>query len=51
VVAPESQGKSTRYTVVAIHRDAAGRRKHEEMGSHQGWGKVLDQLVEYARKM
>jgi uncharacterized protein YndB with AHSA1/START domain len=51
VVTLESKGKSTRYTVVAIHRDEAGRNKHEEMGFHEGWGKVLDQLADYVRKM
>jgi uncharacterized protein YndB with AHSA1/START domain len=51
VVTLESQGKSTRYTAVAIHRDEAGRKKHEEMGFHEGWGKVLDQLVDCASKV
>jgi uncharacterized protein YndB with AHSA1/START domain len=25
--------------------DEAARKRHEEMGFHQGWGKALDQLV------
>jgi uncharacterized protein YndB with AHSA1/START domain len=33
-----------------IHRDEAGRKQHEEMGFHEGWGKALDQLVEYSKR-
>ena len=51
IVELEARGKGTRYTATAIHRDEDGRKKHEEMGFHQGWGTVLDQLVEYAKAM
>ena len=51
IVELEPSGKGTRYTATAIHRDEDGRKKHEEMGFHQGWGTVLDQLVEYAKAM
>jgi uncharacterized protein YndB with AHSA1/START domain len=44
-------GTGTRYTAIAIHRDEAGRKQHEEMGFHEGWGQVLDQLVGYAKTM
>jgi len=40
----------TRYVATAIHRDEAGRKKHEEMGFHGGWGMVVDQLVDYIKK-
>jgi uncharacterized protein YndB with AHSA1/START domain len=46
---PEKTG--TRYIAMAIHRDEAGRKQHEEMGFHEGWGQVLEQLVAYARKI
>ena len=46
----EPSGKGTRYIAIAIHRDEAGRKKHEEMGFHSGWGTVLDQLVEYVKQ-
>ena len=49
LLAPE--GKGTRYTAIAIHRDPEARKKHEEMGFHDGWGTCLDQLVEYSAKM
>jgi uncharacterized protein YndB with AHSA1/START domain len=47
----EPQGKGTRYRAIAIHRDEASRKKHEEMGFHEGWGKALDQLVAHVKTM
>jgi uncharacterized protein YndB with AHSA1/START domain len=47
----EPEGTGTRYKAVAIHRDPEGRKKHEEMGFHEGWGTVLDQLVAYAKAL
>ena len=41
----EPRGTGTRYTAIAIHRDEAGRKKHDEMGFHHGWGAALDRLV------
>ncbi|MBI1188840.1 MAG: polyketide cyclase, partial [Alphaproteobacteria bacterium] len=37
----------TKYTALAIHRDEEGRKQHEAMGFHDGWGTVLTQLVAY----
>jgi uncharacterized protein YndB with AHSA1/START domain len=51
VIALEKQGKGTRYTATAIHRDEAGRKQHEEMGFYEGWGQCLDQLVAYSKTM
>lgn len=51
IIELESSGKGTRYKATAIHRDEAGRKKHEDMGFHNGWGTVLDQLVVYSKKM
>lgn len=51
VVTMEKHGKGTRYVAIAIHRDEAGRKSHEEMGFHDGWGKALDQLVAYVKAM
>lgn len=45
----ESQGSATRYTATALHRDEATRKKHEEMGFHEGWGTVADQLVAFIK--
>jgi uncharacterized protein YndB with AHSA1/START domain len=35
----------TRYTAHALHRNAADRQKHEQMGFHEGWGRCLEQLA------
>jgi len=45
----EPAGKGTRYVAVAIHGEEAARKKHEEMGFHQGWATVLDQMVAYIK--
>lgn len=34
----------TRYRAVVRHKSDADRRKHEDMGFHQGWGTCLTQL-------
>ena len=50
VVMMESDGKGgTRYTAIAIHRDEDGRKRHEAMGFHEGWGQVFDQMVEHIK--
>jgi uncharacterized protein YndB with AHSA1/START domain len=46
----ERRGSGTRYTAIAIHGDEATRKNHEEMGFHDGWGTVLDQLVAYIKQ-
>jgi uncharacterized protein YndB with AHSA1/START domain len=45
VITFEKQGKSTKYTAIAIHKDERDRKKHEEMGFHAGWSQCLDQMV------
>jgi uncharacterized protein YndB with AHSA1/START domain len=47
----EPRGNRTRYVATAIHRDEAGRKRHEEMGFQAGWGKALDQLVALMKPM
>ena len=42
------EGK-TRYTAIARHPTAEIREQHEQMGFHEGWGIVLDQLVAYTK--
>lgn len=41
----EPRGKGTRYHVLVLHKDEAGRAAHEKMGFREGWGAALDQLV------
>lgn len=49
LIEPFEQG--SKYTVIAIHRNPEGRKTHEDMGFHSGWGTAFDQLVEYAGRM
>lgn len=35
------------YRAIAVHQDPAGAKQHAEMGFHEGWGTVVDQLVEH----
>jgi uncharacterized protein YndB with AHSA1/START domain len=35
----------TLYQAIVAHSDEAGRKKHEQMGFQEGWGKAFDQLV------
>lgn len=45
----EPSGTGTRYVATALHRDEEGRKRHEEMGFEEGWGTVLNQLVDYIK--
>lgn len=40
----------TRYSAYSLHAKADDAKKHEAMGFSQGWGIVLDQLVELMKK-
>lgn len=46
----ERAGK-THYTALVLHRNEAGKKKHEEMGFEFGWNKCLDQLVELVKQL
>lgn len=50
VVSMEPEGSGTRYKAIAIHGKPETREQHEAMGFHEGWGTVLDQLVEYVEE-
>lgn len=39
----------TRYTATALHWTEEDKKAHEEMGFHEGWGTVADQLARIAR--
>ncbi|MEP6788797.1 MAG: SRPBCC family protein [Acidobacteriota bacterium] len=49
VITLESIGEGTKYTALAMHRSVEDRKKHEAMGFEHGWGKALEQLVEYMK--
>jgi uncharacterized protein YndB with AHSA1/START domain len=48
VMTLEPQSEGTLCTTVALHRNVADRNRHADMGFHEGWGTVLDQLATYA---
>jgi len=45
---PHGEG-GCKYTARAMHSTAEDAQSHEAMGFSQGWGVVLDQLVEYVK--
>jgi uncharacterized protein YndB with AHSA1/START domain len=47
----EPTAHGTLYTAVALHKDEAARKEHEEMGFHQGWSTALDQLVALVKRL
>jgi uncharacterized protein YndB with AHSA1/START domain len=51
VILLKPHGAGTKYTAIAIHGDEEGAKTHANMGFHDGWGKVLDQLVKLAKMM
>jgi uncharacterized protein YndB with AHSA1/START domain len=48
-LAPTAKG--TKYMAVAKHKDPAGRKQHDDMGFHEGWGICLDQLVAVSKNL
>lgn len=47
---PTGDGK-TRYTATASHWNEAAMKQHEQMGFHEGWGQVADQLNEIVKTL
>ena len=47
---PTGDGR-TRYTATASHWSEATMKQHEQMGFHEGWGQVADQLNEIAKTL
>ena len=49
VVAMAPHGSGTWYTARVIHGTEDARRRHADMGFHDGWGAALDQMVAMIR--
>lgn len=49
IILLEPVGTGTQYTAIAMHQDEADKKRHEEMGFHEGWSICLDQLVTYMK--
>lgn len=51
IIEMEPKGTGTHYRATAVHRDPETRERHKEMGFYDGWGTVVDQLIEYSKTM
>ena len=47
---PTGDGK-TKYPATASHWNEATLKQHEQMGFHEGWGQVADQLAEIVKTL
>ena len=47
---PTADGK-TKYTATASHWNEDTMKQHEQMGFHEGWGTVADQLAELLKTL
>lgn len=45
----EDEGDGTKYTTIVLHKDEEDKKKHEDMGFYDGWGTVIDQLVDHIK--
>lgn len=45
IITFDAEGAGTRYASRVLHKSPEDARKHEEMGFHDGWGTVIDQLA------
>jgi len=50
IITFEKEGRGTRYASRVLHKNAADSRRHEEMGFHEGWGTVIEQLAAFVRR-
>jgi uncharacterized protein YndB with AHSA1/START domain len=51
VITLEPVGEGTKYSALALHPDAGTRKRHEEMGFHEGWGQVAEQMVAFIKTL
>lgn len=45
------EGGKTRYIAQALHWTEEDMKTHEQMGFHEGWGMVADQLEAFAKQL
>lgn len=51
IVELEAKGRGTQYSSRVLHKNAADSGKHEEMGFHDGWGTVIEQLAAFTERL
>jgi uncharacterized protein YndB with AHSA1/START domain len=49
-IALEPHEQGTKYSAIAMHGNEEDREKHASMGFEEGWGKALEQLVDYMKQ-
>jgi len=50
IITFEDHPKGTEYKACVMHRTAADREKHEQMGFHDGWGTVAGQMAAFVEE-
>jgi uncharacterized protein YndB with AHSA1/START domain len=45
IITLEEHPEGTHYNALVMHRNSADRNMHEELGFHDGWGSVIEQLA------
>ncbi len=51
IISMSDEGGGTRYTADVLHKNEADSKRHLEMGFEDGWGTVIGQLDELARRL
>ncbi len=46
----KNYGKGTKYTAIVLHANQENRKRHEDMGFHEGWSTCLDRRVAMIKK-
>lgn len=49
IVTLSPEGAGTRYSALVRHADEEGRRRHDQLGFQDGWGKACEQMVGVAK--
>lgn len=50
IVTMHDHPRGTEYVSHVMHKDSADRHMHEEMGFHDGWGTVVEQLAAFVER-
>jgi uncharacterized protein YndB with AHSA1/START domain len=50
VITMADEDGGTRYTATVMHPDAETKKRHEDMGFHEGWNMCIDQLDAWASR-
>ena len=45
IITLKDHPKGTEYTAHVMHKNNTDRNTHEELGFHDGWGTVIEQLA------